>query len=453
MAQLLFLTGKRKGQRLAITEGKVFTVGRSSTNDLCLRDHKVSRIHCQFELANGECTLSDLNSTNGTYVNGERIKEKVLHAGDHLGIGLSSFLFEGAPSAKAAEPKASGAVLFCSQCGGSIASKHLDSGHATWVSEKLLCVDCLPKFVIKQLRKARAEKDDKEEKEESKRIPSENFIGKTIGGNKIAEKVADGNLGTVFRADHVTLHRPVALKILSPEVAADKTWLKSYLRRAHEGGRLVHPNTVLIYDIGEAGGVYYMAMEYVPGETLRVMVKRLKRLTPAKAVDIAIQVAHAIDHAAEHKVVHKDIKPKNILVDKLGVAKVRGFGASAFVLQAPSEVLAKALPNVRDFRFCSPEFFSPKEQLDFRSDIYSLGATMYYMLTGAAPFHADTNRELAEKIEKEQPRPLKAVVEDVTEHLTRIVAKMMAKSPERRYQTPGELLQDLQQAAQELRKK
>jgi serine/threonine protein kinase len=307
-------------------------------------------------------------------------------------------------------------------------------------------VDCLPKFVVRQVRRIK-------EKEGAKQFPSENFIGRTIAGNRIIEKIADGNLGTVFRADHVTLHRPVALKVLIPQVVTDKVWLKNYLRRAYDGGRLVHPNIVLIYDIGEADGIYYIAMEYVPGETARALVKRLKRLPPAKAVDVAIQMAHAIDHAQEHKVLHKDIKPKNILVDKLGVAKLKGFGASAFVLEAPSKVLAKAMPNVRDFRFCSPEFFSPKEQLDFRSDIYSLGATLYYMLTGNAPFHAETNRELAVKVQKEQPRPIRAVVEDVPEHLTRVIARMMAKSPEHRYQTPEELLHDLQQAGQELRKK
>ena len=446
MAQLLFLTGKKKGQRLTVTEGKVFTIGRSSTNDLCLRDHKVSRIHCQLELTEGECTVSDLNSTNGTFVNGERLKEKVLQPGDHLGIGLTSLLYEAESGAKPARPRAAGAVQFCSQCGGSIATKQLEVGRATWVNEKLLCMDCLPKFVVRQIRKSK-------EKEEPRPVPSENFIGKTIAGNKILEKIADGNLGTVFRADHVTLHRPVALKILLPEVVSDLVWLKSYLRRAYDGGRLVHPNIVLIYDIGEADGIYYIAMEYVAGDTARSLVKKQRHLPPAKAVDLGIQMAHAIDHAAEHKVVHKDIKPKNILVDKLGVAKLRGFGASAFVLQAPSRVLAKAMPNVRDFRFCSHEFFSEKEQLDFRSDIYSLGVTIYYMLTGVAPFHADTNRELVRKIQKDEPRPIKASAEDVPEHLARVVAKMMAKSPDRRYQTPGELLQDLQQAAQELKKK
>jgi serine/threonine protein kinase len=307
-------------------------------------------------------------------------------------------------------------------------------------------VDCLPKFVVRQIRRSK-------DKEESRTVPPEHFIGRTIAGNKIIEKIADGNLGTVFRADHVTLHRPVALKILLPEVVTDKVWLKNYLRRAYDGGRLVHPNIVLLYDIGEADGLFYVAMEYVPGQTARSLVKRGKRLPPQRAVDIAVQIAHAIDHAQEHKVVHKDIKPKNILVDKLGVAKLKGFGASAFVLQAPLKILSKAMPNVRDFRFCSPEFFSEKEQLDFRSDIYSLGATLYYMLTGAAPFHAETNRALMQKVAKEEPRPIRAAAEDVTEHLVRVVAKMMAKSPEHRYQTPSELLHDLQQAAQEMRKK
>ena len=445
MAQLLFLTGKRKGQRLTLTEGKVFTVGRSATNDLPLRDHKISRIHCQFEVNGGACTITDLNSTNGTYVNGEKVKEKILQPGDHLGIGLTSLLYEGPPIAKPAKPRTPGAVLFCSQCGGSIAAKHLDSGTATWVNEKLLCVDCMPKFVLRQVRRTK--------EKEGRAVRPESFIGKTIGGNKIMEKIADGNLGTVFRADHVTLHRPVALKVLLREVVTDKVWLKNYLRRAYDGGRLVHPNIVLLYDIGESEGVYYIAMEYVPGETARTLVKKVKRLPASRAVDIAIQIGHAIDHAQEHKVVHKDVKPKNILVDKLGVAKLKGFGASAFVLQAPSKILAKAMPNVRDFRFCSPEFFSEKEQLDFRSDIYSLGATLYYMLTGIAPFHANTNRDLMQKVAKEEPRPIRAAAEDVTEHLVRVVVKMMAKSPEHRYQTPAELLHDLQQAGHEMAKK
>jgi serine/threonine-protein kinase len=387
-----------------------------------------------------------MNSTNGTFVNGERIKEKVLQPGDHLGIGLGSLLFEGEPGAPSAKPKAPGALRFCSQCGGSVPAKHLGSGKATWVSEKLLCIDCLPKFVTKQIRRSK-------EKEEPRHIRPEEFIGKILTGNKIIEKVADGNLGTVFRAEHVTLHRPVAIKILAPAVTNDKTWVKSYLRKAHEGGQLVHPNIVLIYDIGESDGVFYIAMEYVPGETVRAMVKRLKRIAPAKAVNIATQIAHAIEHAQQHNAVHRDIKPKNILVDKQGVAKLLGFGFSAFALRAPSKVLAKSHSNVRDFRFSSPEVFKPKEALDFRSDIYSLGATLYYMLTGTAPFHAETNRELAEKVQSEQPRPVRAIAEEVSEHLARVIAKMIAKSPENRYQTSQELLSDLQQAAQEFGKK
>ena len=443
MAQLLFLTGKRKGQRLTIAEGKVFTVGRSATNDLALRDHKVSRIHCQLEVSDAVCSLSDLNSTNGTYVNGQKIKEKALHPGDHIGIGLTSFLLEGEPGAAPPKPKA--AVLFCSRCGGSVAGKHLNAGASTWVGEKLLCLDCLPKFLETQIRRARS-------KEESRPILAENLIGKTIAGNKISEKIADGNLGVVFRAEHITLHRPVALKILAPEVTSDKPWLRNYLRRAHEAGRLVHPNIVLLYDIGESDGLYYIAMEYVPGETVRGLVKRMKRFPPAKAVDIATQVAHAIEYAQEQKVVHKDIKPKNILVDKLGVAKLLGFGSSAFVLRAPSRVLARSRPNVRDFRFCSPEFFRPKEALDFRSDIYSLGATVYYMLTGVAPLSAETNRDLAKRVQKEQPRPIRGIVEEVPEILARTVAKMMEKMPEHRHQTPQELLRELQQIAKDLRK-
>jgi hypothetical protein len=443
MAQLVFLTGKRKGQRLTLSEGKVFTVGRSSTNDLALRDHKVSRIHCQLEMTDAVCTLSDLNSTNGTYVNGEKVKEKALKPGDHVAIGLTSLLYEGAPGAAPARPKTG--ILFCTQCGGSVVSKHLHNGSATWVGEKLLCQDCLPKFVEKQVRRTKS-------KEESRHVPIANYIGKTVAGNKISEKIADGNLGTVFRAEHVTLHRPVAIKILAPEVTNDKAWMRSYLRKAHEAGRLVHPNIVLLYDIGEADGVYYIAMEYVPGETVRGMVKRMKRVPPGKAVDLATQIAQAIEYAQEQKVVHKDIKPKNILVDKLGVAKLLGFGSSAFVLRAPTKVLAKSHPNVRDFRFCAPEFLRPREPLDFRSDIYSLGATLYYMLTGTAPFVAETNRELAQKVQEEQPRPIRGLADDVPEILARTVGKMIEKAPEHRHQTPQELLHELKQIGQELRR-
>lgn len=456
---LVYLTGKRKGERVAIPEG-VATVGRSSTADITIDDHKMSRIHCQIELTGDTCSITDLNSTNGTFVNGKRISEHTLQHADHVGVGLSPmrFLKDPPPVELPPLPK----MHFCDQCNGSVAGKEIMRGDATWVGEKMLCKDCIGSGAIKRLRRIGREDTKKDGKKDATPPPAASSApdqpstttskkdepkGKEIGPYRLREEIGEGELGRVCKAEQTAMHRTVALKVLSKVATEDKEWLKAYLREANLAGQLVHPNILLIYDIGSDKDVYYIAMEYVDGGNLAAVLKKQKSLPVRRSLNVVMQVAQAIEHAFEHKIPHRDVKPANILLDKGGTAKLGGFGTSYLLNHKCPKTVRREDRDVMNYVYCAPEFFRDGEEPDFRSDMYALGASFYHMMTGRPPFEAKDLKDLASKVRAKQPKPPRQIASGFPESFCRIIEKAMAKKPDERYQVPKEMLWDLQQAS------
>ncbi|MBM4041016.1 MAG: hypothetical protein FJ290_21155 [Planctomycetes bacterium] len=264
------------------------------------------------------------------------------------------------------------------------------------------------------------------------------LVGKTLGGCRILRRIGRGGMGVVYEAEQTSLRRIVALKVPLPSLMAeDRTYAERFLREARTAARLNDPNVVQVHDAGTDGQYYYMIMEFVDGEGLDKRIRRKATLPVSEALAITLQAARGL--AAAHRVdlIHRDIKPSNFLITQKGIVKLADFG------------LAKAVMGVPDLTFSSavvgtPEYMSPEqckgEELDPRSDIYSLGTSLYEMLTGRRPFDAQTKVAVMYKhVHEPIPTDLRRMP-GISASVAAIVERMLAKRPEERFQSAEELI-------------
>uniref|UniRef100_A0A7C5V0Y1 non-specific serine/threonine protein kinase n=1 Tax=Caldicellulosiruptor owensensis TaxID=55205 RepID=A0A7C5V0Y1_9FIRM len=256
---------------------------------------------------------------------------------------------------------------------------------------------------------------------------------------KVEEKLGSGGMSVVYKAKDAILNRYVAIKVLRSEFAADEEFLQRFRTEALAAASLSHPNIVSIYDVGQQDGMYYIVMEYVNGKTLKEFMKETGRLSPKDATTIAIQVLRALDHAHKKGIVHRDIKPQNILIDENGIVKVTDFGIARAVSTG-------TIINT-NLTIGSVHYFSPEQArggyVDNRSDLYSLGVVLYEMVTGVLPFDGDTPISIALKHLQEQPVKPTLYNPNIPRSLEAIILKAMQKDILQRYQSAGEMIQDL----------
>ena len=262
----------------------------------------------------------------------------------------------------------------------------------------------------------------------------------TIAGYEIEAKIGQGAMGAVYRARQTSMDRTVALKVLPPSLARDKRFTDRFLTEARAAARLNHPNIIQGIDVGQAGKYYYFAMEYVDGRTVAERLRETGPMAEAEAVSVARQVAEALEHASHQGIVHRDIKPDNIMITADGMAKLCDLGlAKRGKYRDPAaEGTAVGTPH-----YISPEQAKGEVSVDARSDIYSLGATLYHMLTGKPPFEGNTAAVVMTKhLTEELPNP-QDVRPDLSDGACHVIENMMAKDPDDRYQWPRDLLADL----------
>ena len=266
--------------------------------------------------------------------------------------------------------------------------------------------------------------------------------GVVIGDFLIEKSLSKGGMGEVFQARQLSLDREVALKVLQKEFTGDKEYVESLFREARAAAKINHPNIVQAYAVGQDGDVFYFAMELVRGDTLKNILRKDGVLAPQRGAKIILDIAHALEVAwREQKLVHQDIKPDNIMVDINGFSKLADLGlAKNATMDSGDENSDEVLGT--------PQYISP-EQLtgvptDVRSDIYSLGATFYHIVTGKLPYQANDFTELAHMHNDGNLTPPKNVKPDLPDEINRIIIKMMARNIEARYQTPEELCVDLE---------
>ncbi len=259
---------------------------------------------------------------------------------------------------------------------------------------------------------------------------------------EILGRVGSGGMSDVYKAKCHKLNRFVAIKVLKQEYSEDKNFVAKFRVEAQSAAGLSHPNIVSIYDVGEDNGLYYIVMELVEGITLKNYIEKKGRLEPKEAVSIAIQVAQGIQTAHSHHIIHRDIKPQNIIISKEGKVKVTDFGIAR----------ASSAQTINSNAMGSVHYISPEQARgnysDERSDIYSLGISLYEMITGQVPFDGDTTVSVAlQHIQSEIPSP-KEIVLDLPISVEKIIYKCTQKKPERRYAKAGELIADLKQSLQ-----
>ena len=255
-------------------------------------------------------------------------------------------------------------------------------------------------------------------------------------------------MAEVYLAEQERLKRRVAVKILKPELAGDRTYLQRFEIEAQAAASLIHANIVQIYEVGCVDHLHYIAQEYVQGQNLRDFIARHGPPDLPHALSIMRQVASALAKAAEQGVVHRDIKPENIMLTAGGEVKVADFGLARLTGPGAANDLTQIGITLGTPLYMSPEQVEGKP-LDPRSDIYSFGVTCYHMLAGAPRFAGDTALVVAVQHLKKSPQPLETLRPDLPPALCRIVHQMLAKDPSRRFATSRDLLHELRRVQME----
>ena len=273
-----------------------------------------------------------------------------------------------------------------------------------------------------------------------------------LGTYRLLERLGEGGMGHVYKALHLPMNRIVALKVVKPNMLADPVALKRFRREIQAAAKLSHPNIITVFDAAEAGGVHYLAMEYVDGTDFASLVRDGGPMPVAAACDYVRQAALGLGHAHEHGIVHRDVKPSNLLVTRTGpagVVKVLDLGlARPLSLETDDSQSASAL-TVDGVVVGTPDFMAPEQAknshaVDLRADLYSLGCTFYYILTARLPFPAGNVIDKLIKHQLEDPYPLELIRADVPGALFPVLHRLMAKKPGDRYQSGAEVASALE---------
>ena len=438
-----------------------FIIGRGNNVDYQIRSGGLSREHCQIKDCGTHLELKDLNSLNGTFVNNKKITTAKIETDDIIQIGpinisvktiydnqelesnenlkqhekFLSFINKenkNLQTKKTREIKqASNDNTFnitdlqcefpegkCIECDKYLAADDFKEHFAIFKEEKLYCLECFC--------------------EKGEEYP-------VLAGYKIIKKVGGVGMGDVYEAIQLSMERPVAVKILKGLESANEQQKKRFFREAKIGGRLNHPNIVGFIDTGRIETIHFITMEFIYGVDIKKIIANKGAIPYKTAMKIAHCIALALDFAnTRFKIVHRDIKPENILINYDNVVKLTDFGLAKNFEKAGISEITKSKTGIGTLFYMSPEQIVNAKFVDHRADIYSLGATLYEMITGVKPFTDNQMMRLVNKIRNEEPTPIKKIKPEISDHICHFISKSMAKNPEDRFQTTKALLKELE---------
>lgn len=427
VARLRFERGADEGRSVDVREGETITFGRDSAIEVQINDPAASRAHFKIKGFRGQPYIKDLKSRNGTYVNGARVEEARLRIGDEVRVGETVIVVEESPEADAdADAREVG-----EEGAAERAPEPLDPEEAALLLESRPASESGTPPSDAGGAAAPAGRTDP-------------LIGRTIAGYRIVALKGRGGMGTVYRAEQLSLHREVALKVLSSRLTKDRTFVDLFFREARAAGQLNHPNIVQVYDVGqdETGEIYFYSMEFIEDGSIqgRIDKEEKKKLPVDDAARAMLDAARGILYAEKKKIVHRDIKPDNLMLGEGGIVKIADLGLAKSLTDGPrGEEGILGTPH-----FISPEQASGKE-VDTRSDLYSLGASFYRILTGVNPYPGKTVKEIILQRLKQPPRPIREIDPEVPEDFARIIEKLMQRDPAARYQSAEDLVRDVEE--------
>ena len=395
--------------------GSVVTVGRSSSCEVPLRDcTSLSRRHCELRVDGELCVVKDLSSKNGVQINGRLVTEGSVEVGDELTIGdIVLEIVEFGP--EGVEP---GQVKACLECG------HI------MPFEVPACSEC-GTVAMNPSRRLRT------------RITRDH-----IPGYRLRRKIGSGGMGIVFEAERRSDGQVTAIKILRPHLARDPAYLVRFVEETRVLTLLEHPNIVKIHGRGSDNGLVYIDMELVDGESVRALVRRARRMGERQALRVIWDVALALDYAAtQRRVVHGDVKPGNFMIDRSGVVKLCDFGLARLFDFSRMKSNSPHAPGSSGRRgtaaYAAPERFEKGARPTIAADIYSLGVSLFQMLTGALPFGSNQTARLHRRPEDRAIPDPRTHVTDVRESTHMLLESMMAPLPATRYSDYKALQVDL----------
>jgi len=438
--------GPRKGDMFRLFDEEAVTIGRDSANNYQIKDRKLSRIHCQLELIDGRCLITDLNSTNGTRVNDVQINSETwLLLGDKIEIGRSVLqLVEVSDAALADEAQTRSGEAEddsalegitgprCEECKRPVSEKDVERGLARHVGDRYYCAKCMASF-----DDASASQPHIEPAETSRQLDILKPDAE-VAGVRVISHICEGRLGHIYKGEQISMGRVVTLKMIN---VGDADWARKYLNAVYASGRLVHQNIVLLFDTGEENDAHYLVREYVEGESLQNRLANRRPMPVTRAYNIITQIVYALEHAADRQIVHGQLSPRKILIEQKDVVKITDFGLP----QYPPPGISDSIYRRHALPYTAPERLDLDSPPNFAGDVYSAVAILYHMLAGQAPFSGSTREKLERRILNRQPRPLSAFVEHVPDAAQKIVDRGLLKDPRARYQTPRELLYDLEE--------
>jgi serine/threonine-protein kinase len=263
-----------------------------------------------------------------------------------------------------------------------------------------------------------------------------------IPGYSILSKIGQGGMGTVYKAVQGSVNRVVAIKIMSPQATSEPSYVARFLKEAQAAGHLNHKNLIAAIDAGAAGGYYYFVMEFVTGKSCRELVNANGPFDEKLALRVALQMAEVLEHIHQHKMVHRDIKPENILLTPDMTVKLCDLGLAKSTTSSDQSLTQEGLAVGTPY-FMSPEQIRGEKDVDIRADLYSLGATLYFLLSRRHPFEGKSAAETMSMHLKQAVPDVRKLVPQVSEDFAHVIHKLMAKNRAERYQTPVDLAEDL----------